>query len=129
LRSTLDASATPVAPAEIETPPLEVAPAEVDALPILAFLADRHAELGFSCAACHSDGLPAPGAQLPADLSAAVCLDCHGTFAEVAGRTDATFPNPHESHLGDLDCNSCHRAHAQPMDYCEQCHSFGFRVP
>jgi len=113
---------TPMPP--VATPP-EVAPHT----PALALLAERHAAYGLACSSCHAAEIPAPGTTIAANLSTTICLDCHGTFAAVAARTAAVFPNPHASHLGDLACSSCHRAHQAPVDYCSQCHSFGFRVP
>lgn len=134
LRSTLGVTVPAEAPlatvADMPPTPQADAPALAGPqTPATLLLADRHATHGLACASCHTDGTPAPGAAVAANLSTMICLSCHGTFAAVAARTAASFPNPHASHLGDLACSSCHRAHRPPVDNCAQCHSFGFRVP
>lgn len=133
LRSTLGVEIppeTPIATAGDAIPTLPAAPPETAPQAAALFLlADRHASYGLACTSCHAGETPAPGGAMPATLGTTTCLSCHGTFASVAARTAASFPNPHASHLGDLACSSCHRAHQPPVDHCSQCHSFGFRVP
>jgi len=132
LRETL-AVPQPAGPAVAAAEPAASPPAapmvEGPLTPAVLFLADRHATLGLTCTSCHTAGAPPPGTTIAGATATSICLGCHGTYADVAGRTAALFPNPHASHLGELTCSSCHRAHQTPVDYCSQCHSFGFRVP
>ncbi len=86
-------------------------------------LAARHKAAGLACAGCHGEATPhAPGAT-------AVCLNCHGSYAAIAAKTATSDPNPHASHKGELPCESCHHAHKPSVDYCAQCHDWGFKVP
>jgi len=50
------------------------------------------------------------------------CLQCHRSYESLAERTSALEPNPHESHLGELDCTLCHKSHRPSEVYCTQCH-------
>ena len=85
------------------------------------FLADRHvAKLG-NCAACHGAGMPAKGAT----VAKAQCLACHGgSYEKLAAQTDNLEINPHESHLGNIECTKCHRGHQKPVLECARCHDF-----
>ena len=133
LRSSLNEGEPPSPPAvpAVEGPAPAVVPGGPAAVPpaVLPLLAEIHSSSGITCLACHGDGIPAAGVAVAPDASTAMCLGCHGSFTAVAARTAATLPNPHASHLGDLACSSCHRAHQPSVDYCGQCHSFGFQVP
>lgn len=125
LRSTMGIEPTGVpAIPDVQRPELEMVPPPANVL-----LADRHGLIGIACEGCHRNPALAVGTPLTPDLTTAMCLGCHGTFAEVAARTAAVYPNPHASHLGDLACTSCHQGHQEPVDFCSQCHSFGFVVP
>jgi len=50
------------------------------------------------------------------------CLQCHGTYAQLAQRTQNVARNPHDSHQGQLDCDNCHQVHSDSIYYCGQCH-------
>ena len=87
--------------------------------------ADRHVKKGIQCEMCH-------GAKKEIDYpSIDQCVKCHDPQV-VADKTKNVKPrNPHVSpHYGNkLDCALCHIQHAQPENYCDQCHKFGFKVP
>ena len=87
------------------------------------FLGDRHKNAGIVCAGCHQENPPSKPAPT------ATCFQCHGDYPKLAERTQKLPENPHESHLGDLDCDKCHHAHKSSTDYCAECHSFGFKAP
>ena len=58
------------------------------------------------------------------------CMACHGDYQKLAKATEKLTPNPHASHLGDVNCEDCHKADkAQPELMCNQCHQFAFKVP
>jgi hypothetical protein len=86
-------------------------------------LGDRHKAAGIACAGCHKETPP----HVP--VPTAVCMTCHGTYAAIAAKTANDTPNPHASHKGDLPCESCHHSHKASVDYCAQCHDWGFKVP
>jgi formate-dependent nitrite reductase cytochrome c552 subunit len=52
------------------------------------------------------------------------CLRCHehGSYEELAQRTEELELNPHESHYGEMECSICHKVHGASEDYCAQCH-------
>jgi fumarate reductase flavoprotein subunit len=86
-------------------------------------LADRHRGAGIECTSCHTEKPPAQA------VESATCIACHGAYAALAAKTEKTHPNPHASHQGELPCESCHHVHARSVDYCSQCHDFGYKVP
>ena len=82
-----------------------------------------HAEARVSCSSCHLKF------SVEEEVSIEVCLKCHGSYADLAIVTKGAEPNPHESHLGKINCTLCHKIHEPSTDFCEQCHSFEFKVP
>jgi hypothetical protein len=51
---------------------------------------------------------------------------CHKDISSLQDLQLATAENtrnPHQSHLGDKDCSSCHQTHEQSVNTCTQCHS------
>ena len=67
------------------------------------------------------------------------CFGCHvpnehTSYQEVIERTedytvDNLKINPHDSHLGEVNCRICHKMHRESEDYCALCHSWGWQVP
>jgi hypothetical protein len=55
----------------------------------------------------------------------AMCLKCHISYQHVAQLTDFLTRNPHDSHNGEMPCNTCHISHGQQIDFCSQCHDNG----
>ena len=87
------------------------------------FLADRHADKGIACSACHKESPPKE--KVPME----VCTSCHGDYAKLAELTQKVEPNPHMSHEGNLACDSCHHGHKPPENHCVQCHAtFTFKL-
>jgi hypothetical protein len=54
-----------------------------------------------------------------------MCTKCHISEAHVAQLTDFLPKNPHNSHNGELPCNTCHVSHGAQIDFCAECHSNG----
>jgi hypothetical protein len=80
-----------------------------------------HARAGMSCAQCHGKGLPKADDTVENNR----CLTCHGPLDQLAKKTepkDFKDRNPHKSHLGDVACTVCHKAHAESKVYCLECH-------
>jgi len=111
------------------------------------YLDHRHAVKGVTCDDCHvepgkprimemgrymKEGIdyitgnyPTP---LPeANLTKEYCLKCHGTYSELAQKTSNVKPNPHMSHLGEIQCTLCHRSHKPFVNHCAQCHNWTFQ--
>ena len=88
------------------------------------FLANKHEGAGIACEGCHKDN------QAKDRVPAAVCAACHGDQAKLAERTQKAIPNPHDSHLGNVECGLCHHGHKKSEDYCSTCHESGYdKVP
>ncbi|MDR3315516.1 MAG: cytochrome c3 family protein [Coriobacteriales bacterium] len=56
------------------------------------------------------------------------CLraECHEgitSIEELKASTASLTRNPHNSHLGAQDCNTCHKVHELSVLYCTQCHA------
>jgi hypothetical protein len=80
-----------------------------------------HAKATVDCAGCH--GKQASLASSKVENSR--CMACHGPREKLAANSKSKdFPdrNPHKSHLGDLSCAMCHRAHAESRSYCLECY-------
>lgn len=85
------------------------------------FLADQHAAMGLNCASCHPTMQVSDG---EAEINAK-CNSCHGGLEALAAKTEKEGqPNPHKSHLGDIQCTACHSGHQQSVSYCTNCHDF-----
>jgi len=93
------------------------------------FLDRSHGRAQVSCGGCH--GLAVPG--FDATVANPVCLSCHGPLSELAKKTEpADFKdrNAHASHLGEIDCSVCHKAHGPSKVYCLGCHQkFVMTIP
>ena len=87
------------------------------------FLADKHKITGVACGGCHKENPPKN------KVPTVICNECHGDQAKLANRTQKVIPNPHESHLGEVECELCHHAHKPSEDYCGSCHEFSYKVP
>ena len=89
------------------------------ALPAASFAAGAahgsHAAL--QCTACHKTMPPKAPEQ-------SQCLTCHVFYAQLAKATKNMNPNPHDSHLGRVNCTECHSMHGQSRFMCQDCHAF-----
>ncbi len=102
--------------------------------------AAAHAEQGVTCLNCHEPTTQQQVDELVAyvqgdftvplqqrQFSDDFCFDCHlpnehTSYDEVIQLTAGLELNPHDSHLGELDCDLCHKMHRASEDYCAQCH-------
>jgi hypothetical protein len=91
------------------------------AQPVL--LGDKHISFGVQCDGCHKESPPQN------KVPTAVCQGCHDGYKALAERTRKVEPNPHMSHEGELECETCHHSHKPSEDHCDSCHNFGFKVP
>jgi fumarate reductase flavoprotein subunit len=80
-----------------------------------AWLADRHAAAGLTCASCH-------GNAKPSDVALDTCLSCHVSYRELARKTANRLRNPHDSHYPNLECTTCHHGHQKEENFCAGCH-------
>ncbi len=84
------------------------------------FLAGSHGQKGMPCATCHAD---AKVSDSESEINAK-CVTCHEPNA-LAKKTEKEHqPNPHKSHLGDVQCTACHSGHNPSVAYCTNCHDF-----
>ncbi len=81
-------------------------------------LRGKHKENAIACVDCHQTETP----DSPADVES--CLNCHGGFEGMAEATKDLTINPHDSHLGEVDCTECHRIHEPSVLYCNKCHNY-----
>ena len=93
------------------------------------FTDNLHAKAGMACIQCHGKELPKPDTT----VENSKCLECHGPMEKLAQRSepkDFKDRNPHKSHLGDIACTVCHKAHAESKVYCLDCHKkFNMKIP
>ena len=84
-------------------------------------LSHTHALGGNNCIACHGNE--------QATLEPGNCLVCHKGFGDGKNRLNPSLPKVHDTHMGDLPCNLCHKAHAKSVNFCSQCHEWKYIVP
>ena len=87
------------------------------------FLGDKHKNMGVDCSGCHKEDPPEQNVPM------AACLGCHGDYPKVAAKTNKLDPNPHDSHLGEIECGQCHHAHKASVLVCAGCHDMDMKVP
>jgi len=98
----------------------------------------RHAEADVKCLDCHHQSIPEKihegiafvtgNYEKPLkerDFSREQCLECHWEdWEQTVAATDFEMSNPHDSHLGEIECHLCHKMHRESQVYCAQCHDF-----
>ncbi|MCE1229976.1 MAG: flavocytochrome c, partial [Firmicutes bacterium] len=94
-------------------------------------LADLHKGKGVSCADCHGQK---KGAKVRVDDSETVpnqaCVNCHGDLKAVSDNDKHKgHIDPHQSHLGKVNCTLCHGGHQASHSYCKSCHGFDQKMP
>ncbi|MEI6154694.1 MAG: cytochrome c3 family protein [Deltaproteobacteria bacterium] len=80
-----------------------------------------HALGGKDCKACHGEELKPP--------DAGNCLACHKDYGAKKNRLNPSLPKVHDTHMGDLSCDLCHKAHGKSVNFCSQCHDWKYTVP
>ncbi|MEG1833780.1 MAG: cytochrome c3 family protein [Burkholderiaceae bacterium] len=88
-------------------------------------LAHTHALASVKCAACHGQEKPRKGVAPTPEA----CAVCHANSEQLANRINLTNAKVHGSHMGDLACDLCHKAHAASENFCFQCHDWKYVVP
>ena len=91
------------------------------------FLADIHQGKQIGCDGCHGTaaGNVVDDNEQPVNDN---CVKCHGGLTEVA-KKDTGHINAHKSHLGEINCTTCHHGHASSQIYCMYCHDFKMQIP
>ncbi len=86
------------------------------------FLAGKHMkDMDISCQQCHGEKGLLDDAE---SIVNAYCISCHGDLSKVAEETSGSEINPHDSHLGNINCTACHGGHEPSAMYCNNCHTF-----
>ncbi len=85
---------------------------------------------GQACAQCHDTAVGENGSIALGDFDVIdYCLTCHDEediVEETAEWHGDEKVNPHESHLGTIDCGNCHKIHGEKETmYCDECHDWG----
>lgn len=86
-------------------------------------LASFHADMD-SCQSCHSKPIKVSDSETHENQQ---CRSCHGSYEELAN--EKLQFDPHVSHLGDINCTSCHSGHSKPQLTCNNCHNFEIDMP
>ena len=86
-------------------------------------LLDKHTKADLECKSCHGAAEP------PKAVGMDVCISCHGAYQKLAEKTKKVAPNPHDSHLGEVECSTCHHIHKPSEDGCRACHEWGYKTP
>lgn len=103
-------------------------------------LARKHQEAGLACIDCHENGIEDKIQETvwyvtddfddpprKRDFGNDMCLKCHTDLDAIKEKTDyGNGINPHDSHLGDLNCADCHKMHNKSQAACMKCHDFDF---
>lgn len=74
-----------------------------------------HASL--KCDTCHA------GQTMPSAPAQKTCLQCHRSYEALAAKTKGDKFNPHDSHMGRIDCTQCHAMHKKSHYICHDCHA------
>lgn len=90
-----------------------------------AYLSGIHMKAGTveNCEGCHSSSVIDDSEK---DINAK-CESCHGSLADMAKITEEEI-NPHSSHLGTMNCTTCHTGHTPSKSYCLNCHEFDMNI-
>ncbi|MEG1832639.1 MAG: cytochrome c3 family protein [Burkholderiaceae bacterium] len=82
-----------------------------------------HTAKGVACAQCHAEKKSQKA------VNTSTCLTCHGSHEALAAKTKAKDPNPHFTHMGDMNCKECHNIHKPSVNQCATCHTIPMQVP
>ena len=85
-----------------------------------AYLAGVHTKKGLDCAACHTTNVISDS---ETEINKQ-CAICHGSLEQMGTKTSSQIPNPHKSHIGQMQCTACHSCHVPSVAYCTNCHDF-----
>ena len=85
-----------------------------------AYLAGVHTKKGLDCAACHTSNVISDS---ETEINKQ-CAICHGSLEQMGAKTNSQSPNPHKSHIGQMQCTACHSGHVPSVAYCTNCHDF-----
>lgn len=85
-----------------------------------AYLAGVHTKKGLDCAACHTTNVISDS---ETEINKQ-CAICHGSLEQMGTKTSSQTPNPHKSHIGQMQCTACHSGHVLSVAYCTNCHDF-----
>ena len=103
-------------------------------------LSNRHHKANVDCIDCHENGIEDKIHETVwyvtddfddppriRDFGNQMCTKCHSNIEELVAKTDkGNGINPHDSHLGELNCADCHKMHTKSVAACQNCHDFEF---
>ena len=83
------------------------------------------AALALTIGSCMSVTFAAEAKTLDGYVTKYQCMQCHGDYDKLGQQTANLVPNPHKSHLGQVNCEDCHKANqSKPVLMCNECHNF-----
>ncbi len=107
------------------------------------YLAHEHAKVAIPCQTCHARSIKDEMMEIVSNIAQDFevplkeqkfptedCFRCHADYAHLAELTrnlkdpdgNPLNRNPHDSHLGEMECHICHNMHRLSVDYCAICH-------
>lgn len=88
-----------------------------------AYAAANGSHASLKCETCHA------GQAQPTAPSQKTCLGCHGSYEALAKKTAKPGEkfNPHDSHMGRVECTACHSMHKKSHYICRDCHAIADR--
>jgi fumarate reductase flavoprotein subunit len=92
-----------------------------------AALAELHKARQISCADCHGTAKKITVDDSEKGINQS-CIGCHGGLDAVGAKAKGHI-NPHKSHLGQLNCTTCHSGHSRSQAYCLKCHTYDMPIP
>lgn len=91
-------------------------------------LADIHSGKGIDCSSCHIEKAKKIKVDDNETIPNKQCIACHGNLSALSKKSKGEI-NPHKSHLGDINCTTCHHGHKASSTYCLNCHNFDIKIP
>lgn len=90
-------------------------------------LAELHKAKQIGCADCHGTAkkITVDDSEKTVNQS---CIGCHGDLDAVGAKAKGHI-NPHKSHLGQINCTTCHSGHSRSQAYCLKCHTYDMPIP
>ena len=90
-------------------------------------LAELHKLKQIGCADCHGTAKKITVDDSEKGINQS-CIGCHGDLDAVGAKAKGHI-NPHKSHLGQLNCTTCHSGHSRSQAYCLKCHTYDMPIP
>lgn len=81
-------------------------------------LSHMHMLRGITCKVCHETEIKT--------LNTENCIACHKDYNVKTNKINPSLPKVHDTHMGELSCNLCHKIHGKSVNFCAQCHDWHY---